>query len=286
MVCTLCSIISGFVNIINSHGGFPTGNAPVQTVDSGESSETTSVKTVTFADEAEHDVRESKTTFVQRNPAEFLSFLTKVFVFAFTWAFGGNFDLYVKDEDEEDTRLTSPISTTAIRETFDVFVRDMFEIDAPIGVQLPVGNDSVFSYYVDMETGQFSQWSNLVPSCRALIAKAVSSQFAISDTQNVLDDPPPLRNDVEIDRSLVPTVDTVRYAFLISLMSLNRQSVLLTGKPGIGKSALIQDTLLRLSQPGGTGTGTGSILGAVFRAGIQEIPLLSSHIRKLYRQFV
>ena len=123
------------------------------------------------------------------------------------------------------------------------------------------------NYYIDMESGQFSLWSNLVPSTRALIAKAVSSQFAISDTLNTLDDPPPMKNQLDIDRSLVPTVDTVRYAFLLSLLALNGRPVLLTGETGVGKSALIQDTLVRLSQPGGSGTSTGTILGAVFRTG-------------------
>ena len=268
MVSTLCSIISGFIEILTQHGGLPsTGSVQTQAKDGGESSETTSTKTVTFADDSEPEIPVAKATFVQQFPSEFHNFLTKVFVFAFTWAFGGNFDLFVKEDDDEEDRFSASNASATIQEKFDVFVRDLFEVDQSLGVQLPPGNDHVFSYYVDMETGQFSQWESLVPACRALIAKAVSNQFAISDTHNALDDPPPLQAEVEVDRSLVPTVDTVRYAFLISLMTLNRQSVLLTGDPGVGKSALIQDTLLRLAQPGGTGTATGSILGAVFRAG-------------------
>ena len=263
---TLCSIITGFVEIINSQGGFTTGEAPNAAEDGAELSETTSAKTVTFADDSEHEVHTRKLSFVQRNPSQLLSFLGKVFVFAFTWAFGGNLR-YQTVVDDDETGDTFAKDTPQVWELFDTLIRDLFEIDSPIGVRLPPGNESIANYYIDMESGQFTLWSNLVPSTRALIAKAVSNQFAISDSLNTLDDPPPLKNQLEIDRSLVPTVDTVRYAFLISLLALNGQPVLLTGETGVGKSALIQDTLVRLSQPGGTGTSTGTILGAVFRTG-------------------
>ncbi|KAJ7369814.1 hypothetical protein OS493_036331 [Desmophyllum pertusum] len=263
IVSTLCNIISGFVEIINGQGGFTVGGAPNTAEDGGELSETTSAKTVTFAEDSDHDVHTRKLSYIQRNPSQLLSFLGKVFVFAYTWAFGGNLrsQNVIEDDDAGDnfTKEAPPVW-----QLFDTLVRDLFEIDTPIGVRLPPGNDSIANYYIDMESGQFALWSNLVPPTRALIAKAVSNQFAISDTLNTLDDPPPLRNQIEIDRSLVPTVDTVRYAFLIALMALNGQPVLLTGETGVGKSALIQDTLVRLSQAGGTGTSTGTILGAVF----------------------
>ena len=250
-----------------SQGGFPASEAPSAVEDGAELSETTSAKAVTFADDFEQEIIPiRKVSFIQRNPSQLLSFLGKVYVFAYTWAFGGNlrFESVVDDEESGDTFAKD---SPQIWELFDTMTRDLFDIDSPIGVRLPPGNDSMANYFIDMESGQFSLWSSLVPSTRALIAKAVSNQFAISDTLNTLDDPPPMKNQLEIDRSLVPTVDTVRYAFLLSLMALKGQPVLLTGETGVGKSALIQDTLVRLSQPGGSGTSTGTILGAVFRTG-------------------
>lgn len=244
----------------------PVSGNPNTAEEGAELSETISAKTVTFADESEQEVRPRRLSFIQRDPSQLLSFLGKLFVFAFTWSFGGNLrsrDL-VEDEDMGDSFAKG---APPVWQLFDTLVRELFEIDTPIGVKLPPGNDSIANYYIDMENGQFVLWSNLVPTTRALIAKAVSNQFAISDTFNTLDDPPPLKNQIDIDRSLVPTVDTVRYAFLIALMALNGQPVLLTGETGVGKSALIQDTLVRLSQAGGTGTSTGTILGAVFRTG-------------------
>lgn len=270
IVSTLCNIISGFVEIINSQGGFTIGGAPNTAEDGGEMSETTSAKTVTFADDYEQEVHTQKLSYIQRNPSQLLSFLGKIFVFAYTWAFGGNLRSQSVSEDDEDGSSFA-MDSPPMWQLFDTLVHDLFEVDSPIGVKLPTGNDSIANYYIDMESGQFALWSNLVPSTRALIAKAVSNQFAISDTLNTLDDPPPLKNQIEIDRSLVPTVDAVRYAFLVALMALNGQPVLLTGETGVGKSALIQDTLVRLSQAGGTGTSTGTILGAVFRAGKKNL---------------
>ena len=266
IVSTLCNIISGFIEIINHQGGLTVGGTPNTTEDGAELSETISAKTVTFADESEPESRTHRLSFIQRNPSQLLNFLGKLFVFAFTWSFGGNLrsrDL-VEDEDMGDSfGKDAPL----VWQLFDTLVRELFDTDTPIGVKLPPGNESIANYYIDMESGNFVLWSNLVPTTRALIAKAVSNQFAISDTVNTLDDPPPLKGQIDIDRSLVPTIDTVRYAFLIALMALNGQPVLLTGETGVGKTALIQDTLVRLSQAGGTGTSTGTILGAVFRTG-------------------
>ena len=39
------------------------------------------------------------------------------------------------------------------------------------GVRLPTGNRSIFSYFIDMETGNFVPWDVLVPSTKSLIEK-------------------------------------------------------------------------------------------------------------------
>ena len=274
IVSTLCSIISGFVDIINANGGIPgalPGNA-------SEPQELGSAKSVKFSDESNGETkpRNRRVSYAQRNPERLLSFFGRIFVFAYTWAFGGNLDSRDGSEGDEEDLLpgytTSQSSGTPVRLVFDTFVRDLFENDSPVEIQLPVGNETMFAYYVDLDGGQFQLWNNLVLGARSLIAKSLSEYNQILDTVNILDDPlPSLKQDFEIDRSLVPTVDSVRYAFLLSLLALRKQPVLLTGATGIGKTALIHDTLKRLSQPGGTGTGTGSILGSVFRAANKNI---------------
>ncbi|XP_032239531.2 dynein axonemal heavy chain 6 isoform X3 [Nematostella vectensis] len=266
MICTLCGIISGFFDLIMANGGF---NIQEQTLVSehqaaeAPASESGSSKVVTFVDDAEQEMRERRTSYVQRNPTHLLTFLGKVYVFAFTWAFGGTLDLHGDGDGEEDDNDRS----LSIREVFDTFVRDLFMNNGDLSILLPAGQATMFAYYIDMETGNFARWDLLVPATRTLIAKSVSNQYAISDTLNTLDDPPPLRTEYDVDRSLVPTVDTVRYAFLVALMAMNKHPVLLTGESGVGKSTLLYDTLARLASPGGTGLGVGAILGSVFRGG-------------------
>uniref|UniRef100_UPI00398F57CE dynein axonemal heavy chain 6-like n=1 Tax=Pristiophorus japonicus TaxID=55135 RepID=UPI00398F57CE len=65
-------------------------------------------------------------------------------------------------------------------------------------------------------------------------------------------------------KSLVCTVDIVRYSFLTSLLLLNKCPVLLTGESGVGKSAIIQELLSKLQKPKGSSIQTKTILGNVF----------------------
>ena len=70
-------------------------------------------------------------------------------------------------------------------------------------------------------------WDELVSSTKSLIEKGVShmslgEQMGLtSQTSN---------NAVMDETEMVPTVDTVRYSFLISLLLVHKHHVLLTGK--------------------------------------------------------
>ena len=95
------------------------------------------------------------------------------------------------------------------------------------GVRLPSGSRTVFHYFVSIETGKFVVWDELVSSTKSLIEKGVShmslgEQMGLtSQTSN---------NAVMDETEMVPTVDTVRYSFLISLLLVHKHHVLLTGK--------------------------------------------------------
>lgn len=212
-----------------------------------------------------------KQNYLDKNPSQLPQLLAKLYVFAYVWAFGGNFNC-PSDETMADIETSSSSSHSVqsdagnARNTFDNFVRELFEADKSLGVRLPAGNNSLYNYYVDLEKGQFALWENLVPSTEALIEKHVANHIAISDTANTLDDPMPNISEVE-SRALIPTVDSVQYSFIISLLALSNKPVLLTGDTGVGKSALIRDVMSRLSQEGGAGTSPGTILGAVLSSG-------------------
>ena len=93
----------------------------------------------------------------------------------------------------------------------------------PAGVTLPSSSQTIYSYFVDLESGKFLSWDLLVPKTQSLIEKSsvLNLKQAIksgemSYTVNELD--------------LVPTVDTIRYMFLSTLLVNKKKPVLILGK--------------------------------------------------------
>ena len=158
--------------------------------------------------------------YLEKNPTCLTVLLGKLFVFAFTWSFGGNF----KRQDDYDS-IASAINhdSVDIASEFDSFVNDLFEVEPPLGVRLPTSGKSIYGYFVDLETGNFVSWENLIPSTQSLINQG--TMMSLSDVGSLAGHP----SRSPIDGILVPTIDTVRYSFLCALMLVNRNPVLLTG---------------------------------------------------------
>lgn len=95
---------------------------------------------------------------------------------------------------------------------------------APSGVRLPTGNRSIFSYFIDMESGNFVPWEVLVPSTKFLIEKG--AVITIGETMGVASHH---RKGQTKEAEIVPTVDIARFSFLTGLLLLNKHPVLLTG---------------------------------------------------------
>ncbi|KAI8925763.1 dynein heavy chain and region D6 of dynein motor-domain-containing protein [Entophlyctis helioformis] len=105
---------------------------------------------------------------------------------------------------------------------FDTFMRDMLE-NSPVGeLTMPTAN-TVFGYFVDLKTRSFVQWDDIVPN------------FKYSA-------------DVPYFEMMVPTTDTVKYAYLLEMLLNNSFPVLFTGNTGVGKSVIVQDLLNRTSK--------------------------------------
>uniref|UniRef100_H2YVP8 AAA+ ATPase domain-containing protein n=1 Tax=Ciona savignyi TaxID=51511 RepID=H2YVP8_CIOSA len=126
-----------------------------------------------------------------------------------------------EDDQEEDTLISSTVigrDETLINMSydFDQLVHDIFEKDTGIGVTFPSGSRSIFSYFVDLQSGRFVPWDELVPATRTLIERGLTYTL------------------VGNNRALI------RYSFLSALLLLNKFPVLLTGDSGVGKTALIQ----------------------------------------------
>ncbi|XP_069117336.1 dynein axonemal heavy chain 6-like isoform X3 [Argopecten irradians] len=204
-----------------------------------------------------------KETYLQKNPLQLLNILGKMFAFAYTWSIGGNFK---RQEDVDDDDSISRRSSDKdkgerginICNEFDGFMHDLFDIEPPLGVRLPTGNRSVYSYFIDMESGNFVLWDVLVPNTRSLIEK--SAVITIGETMGIVSEHKKKREETEI----TPTVDIVRFSFLCSLLVTNKHPVLLTGDSGVGKSALINYMLTRLKKEGGAEIKNGTVLGNVF----------------------
>ncbi|XP_065911794.1 dynein axonemal heavy chain 6-like [Dysidea avara] len=112
---------------------------------------------------------------------------------------------------------------TKSMEGFDSFVRDLFSDTHD--VKIP-GSGDVYDYFVDFETGRLEMWEKVIPTFN--YDKEVS-YFDI----------------------LVPTIDTVRYGFLLEKLLDVNHSVLYTGTTGVGKSVIAKYQLNELSKKGG-----------------------------------
>eukprot|EP00058_Branchiostoma_floridae_P021107 XP_002606597.1 hypothetical protein BRAFLDRAFT_120109 [Branchiostoma floridae] len=247
---------------------------------------------------------DDKKWYMEKHPRDLAALLGKMFVFAFTSSIRGN--LVREDDHDEDafSVSTKEDSAAAVSYDFDNFIHDKFEIEPPMGVRLPTGNKSIFGYFVDMQTGNFVLWDSLVPTTQSLIERGLThvtlgEAMGMSAEQS---------RSMGLDSQLIPTVDTVRYSFLMALLLLHKNPVLLTdtvrysflmallllhknpvlltdtvrysflmallllhknpvlltGDSGVGKSAIVQDMLSRLTKDGGTATKGSTILGSIF----------------------
>lgn len=80
-------------------------------------------------------------------------------------------------------------------------------------LQLPTGGD-LWSYYMDMELRRMDSWEKIVPSFR-------------------------YDKEVPFFDMLVPTVDTVRFGYILDKLLSVQRSVLYTGGTGVGKVWLV-----------------------------------------------
>ncbi|XP_041356323.1 dynein heavy chain 6, axonemal-like isoform X2 [Gigantopelta aegis] len=105
-------------------------------------------------------------------------------------------------------------------DAFDTFVRGQFDDNGD--AKMPPSGD-LWSCFMDFETRRMDSWEKIVP------------QFKYS-------------KEVPFFEMLVPTVDTVRFGYLLEkLLSVGR-SVLYTGGSGVGKSVIARGLLNNISE--------------------------------------
>ncbi|XP_077934784.1 dynein axonemal heavy chain 14 [Halichoerus grypus] len=256
IVITLCRILDAFFDFMGKNGGFGKCEdlKDISTEEKSSSHSKVSVKFKSIKKRAEN------TWYLEKNPDKLKIMLQKLFVFAFTWAFGGT--LKREDEHEDDTVLYSshePDTPARVTYDFDNLVHELFESNPHIGINLPSGKRSIFGYFVDLQQCEFIPWSELLPSIQTLIQKGTSVLVdPEGSSENLLKIP-------EFGESIshIATRDTVSLSFLISLLLKNFCPVLLTGDPAVGKTSAINEMLQKLEGPGALDVKYGSILGEV-----------------------
>ncbi|KAM9212758.1 dynein axonemal heavy chain 14 [Dugong dugon] len=256
IITTLCRILDAFFEFISENGGFGQSDdlKDTSTMQTNSSKSKASVKFKTIAKRAK------STWYLEKNPDRLTTMIQKLFVFAFTWAFGGT--LRREDEHEDDILFCSsfePDSLAKVTYDFDNLVRELFESNSQGGIQLPTGERSIFGYFVDIQQCEFIPWSELVPGAQALVQRGTS---LLTDFQGSNEN---LLKITECGEYInhTATRDTTCLSFLISLLLKNSCPVLLTGEPGVGKTSAINQMLEKLEGPGAFDVKYGSILGEV-----------------------
>lgn len=118
--------------------------------------------------------------------------------------------------------------------------RDLFNSNVNYSVYLPPDARMIFDYMIDLNTFIYHEWDSLVPKTDQLIKNENASM-------------------------VIPTVDIVRYSFLMSAILIHKKPVLLTGNSGVGKTLLIEAMLRSLTMPDGNFVRPGTILGDVLQ---------------------
>ncbi|KAL2098860.1 hypothetical protein ACEWY4_005340 [Coilia grayii] len=260
LVTTLCSILSSIFNLLQKNGGFDQIEAipsPWQNVSKTSPSSGTNV-----CPSVASKTREEIKWILQKYPDKLTSLLGKLYVFAYTWAFGGPLNHVNDFDDSHITFKEKSDPLVKVSQEFQSLLRELFDGGQHYGITLPSGNHTLFSYFVDLQTDAFVLWDELVPTTDSLIRKGLTpcrhealttfhAMYSGLDAQSLIS-------------QHVPSVDSIRYSFLLSLLLLNNQPTLLTGEPGVGKSMLIESILKKLQKDQGEIGNPSTIFGQVF----------------------
>lgn len=138
-------------------------------------------------------------------------------------------------------KIWGSVPEISARASFDLFVRDFFDLPAPYGVRLPSGVKSVFCYYFDIDSGLFSQWDTLLPNTNAYVDD-VKTGFELTGGSIAL-----ANAWKEVDMP-IPTIESIRLARVVELLLLGNAKILLAGHAGIGKSVTLEAILKRINK--------------------------------------
>ncbi|CAF4669138.1 unnamed protein product [Rotaria sp. Silwood1] len=241
---TLCYLLSTFLNYLDKHGGFGEDDQRLPAAAATNNPATTSSsKYFTPNDElVVYIINDKKQYYLQKNPKNLRQCLIRIYIFCYVWSFGGG--LKREDNFEDDNLINQKEQVKVDRDPttqeFDTFVRELFSSNVNYAVYLPPDARMIFDYMIDLNTFVYHEWESLVPKTEQLIKN-------------------------EVSQTVIPTVDVIRYSFLITALLMHKKPVLLTGNSGVGKTLLIESMLRLLMLPDGNFVRPGTILGDVLQ---------------------
>ena len=221
-----------------------------------------------------------KSAQVKHKPAVQISMgmlISNIFVFAYTWSFGGCFEktqLELNEYESSDNSIFDVVVNQKLvrggitaREKFDALVYKIFT-SKNVNIQLPTSPDLIYSYYFNLNSNSFEPWKELVdpsqPSAAFLNLVSglkIGQRCSFSHSSSY-------SSEMQYDASnvgLIPTVDLVRLAFLVSVL-FNQSSglmpnILLSGISGVGKSQLLAHISKALTSKTWQSSAISSLLG-------------------------
>lgn len=142
-------------------------------------------------------------------PKEFEEMVPNFMLFALIWSFGGGMD--EKARPKFDTFCQELINGDNVNEKFDL---DLVEWEPKkLGIKLPEFK-SLFDIFYDKEKLIWLNWIKTIPS------------YSVP-------------KDAEFTSLIIPTVDNIRIAKIMSLIALNSKHSLFVGPTGTGKTISI-----------------------------------------------
>jgi dynein heavy chain len=181
----------------------------------------------TFVDKGIHFVRTNSKEFIKSSNINLVISLTKLID-----TFIKKIDVNLLENSVRKTFLANIFVFSFVwsiggnladtsQEGFDTWFRDYLDANPIDELRLP-SMQNVFSYYIDQKRG-FVLWEELVPS------------FKYS-------------SEIPYFQMIVPTVDTVKYAYLLESLLTNGYPTLFCGESGVGKSVIAQDLINRVGK--------------------------------------
>lgn len=265
----LCCILDGLLRaIIEYHGGFAdtegetpnkypeeesTSQLPHQTlagiyIPTGRNTNPAISSKVAMA----KNLLKANMPVYRQKPGSLCDLISNLFVFAYTWSFGGCFERVEQelDLDIAGNDLSSGLASEKIArggntamEKFDALVYDLFS-DGKISVHLPTSARLIYMYYPNIYTNTFEPLDRLISSPVqnvSFLSPGIDSPMASQRFMFRLFINPGEDTYSASSVSMVPTVDIVRLSFLISVMleSGSMPNIMVSGKSGVGKTQLL-----------------------------------------------